>query len=95
MQVDLILLDFSKAFDKVRLRHLKLLFKLPRHGVEGNWVKSFLQGRTQAIVLEGESKSEVPVSSVPQGSVRGSLFLLCINDLPLNSSSFLSIFFIK
>ena len=68
--VDLVLLDFSKAFDKVS--HLKLLFKPSQHGIRGNtltWIKSFLVGLTQAVVLEGESSEEVPVNSgVPQGA---------------------------
>ena len=94
-QVDLVLLDFSKAFDKVS--HPKLLFKLSQHGVKGNtlnWIRAFLVGRTQAVVLEGESSMEVPVTSgVPQGSVLGPLlFLLYINDLPQNIQSQVRLF---
>ena len=94
-QTDLVLLDFSKAFDKVN--QLKLLFKLSQHGVKGdtlNWIRAFLVGRTQAVVLEGESSAEVPVTSgVPQGSVLGPLlFLLYINDLPQNIQSQVGLF---
>ena len=77
-QSDLVLLDFSKAFDKVN--HLKLLYKLQMHGVQDmtlGWIESFLIGRTQCVVLDGDSSTELPVSSgVPQGSVLG-LILFC------------------
>ena len=88
-QVDLVLLDFSKAFGKVN--HLKLLFKRSTHGVKGRTLKmisSFLGGRTQAVVREGECSPEVP-----KGSVLDPLFfLLYINDLPENIQSQVRLF---
>ena len=91
----LVFLDFSKAFDKVN--HLKLLYKLACFGIKGTtlkWIKLFLISRTQAVVLDGESSNEVPVTSVvPQGSVLGPLlFLLYINDLPENIQSQVRLF---
>ena len=94
-QTDLILLDFSKAFDKVN--HMKLISKLHQHCMHHktlSWIKSFLIGRTQSVVLDGHVSSEVNVTSgVPQGSVLGPiLFLLYINDLPENLISKVRLF---
>ena len=83
-QTDLILLDFSKAFDCVP--HQRLLLKLHYYGISGPtlyWVKSFLSNRTQHVSINGSHSALANVTSgVSQGSVIGPvLFLLSINDI--------------
>ena len=78
LQVDLILLDFVKAFDRVP--HKRFMQKLSSYGIDSctyQWIETWLTQRTQYVVMDGECSLPASVlSGVPQGTVLRPLMFL-------------------
>lgn len=82
--VDVIYLDFEKAFDTVPLE--RLLHKIEHYGIRGpllHWIRNYLSNRTFQVRISGTlSGARRVMSGVPQGSVLGPLlFILYVSDI--------------
>ena len=88
-------IDFCIAFDTVN--HNLLLQKLKIYNVHEDaiaWFTSYLSDRKQCIKINKSMSGQQPVNiGIPQGSILGPLiFLLSLNDLPLQDSLGLTLF---
>jgi len=93
--VDTIYFDFAKAFDTVPNK--RLLAKVHSYGIIGDilsGIKSFLNGRAQRVVVNGQKSSWTDVIlEVPQGSILDPiLFIIYTNDIPQSVDSVCQLF---
>ena len=90
--IDVIYLDFQKAFDKVP--HKRLMNKLKAYGIQGNvytWIQNFLSNRKQRVSVCGSYSDWTNVlSGVPQGSVLGpTLIIIYVNQSMIYRATYL------
>ena len=91
-------LDTKLAQDREAWRNaVKLISSLHGYGIDSitlEWIRSFLSGRTQSVVVDGAESDTLPVTSgVPQGSVLGpAMFLVYINSFPKGVNSTVRLF---
>lgn len=93
--VDVLFLDYQKAFDTVP--HERLLLQVESFGIRGKalkWIKAFLNNRRQRVRVNDSISSWKPViSGIPQGSILGPiLFTLYVNDIPAQLQSIISMY---
>jgi len=69
--IDIVFLDFTKAFDEVPDK--KLIRKLECHGITGKlqaWIEAWISGQTQRTCMSGTKSSwRQATNGVPQRSV--------------------------